>query len=81
MTLAPEPGSPPRGLCAVGWKRRTLWLWLSIASNLGLLGFYKYFNFFIENVAAAGATMGWNIPPIALRVALPAGISSTPFSR
>jgi D-alanyl-lipoteichoic acid acyltransferase DltB (MBOAT superfamily) len=79
MTLAPEPGSPPRGLCAVGWKRRTLWLWLSIASNLGLLGFYKYFNFFIENVAAAGAAVGWNIPPMALRVALPAGISFYTF--
>ena len=59
--------------------RRTLWLWLSIASNLGLLGVYKYFNFFIENVAAAGAAVGWNIPPIALRLALPAGISFYTF--
>ncbi len=65
MTLAPE--------------RRTLWLWLSIASNLGLLGVYKYFNFFIENVAAAGAAVGWNMPPIALRLALPAGISFYTF--
>ncbi len=65
MTLAPE--------------RRTLWLWLSIASNLGLLGVYKYFNFFIENVAAAGAAVGWNIPPVALRLALPAGISFYTF--
>ena len=59
--------------------RRKLWLWLSIISNLGLLGFYKYFDFFIENVAAAGAAVGWNIPPIALRVALPAGISFYTF--
>ena len=65
MTLAPA--------------RRRLWLWLSIISNLGLLGFYKYFDFFIENVAAAGAAVGWNIPPIALRVALPAGISFYTF--
>jgi D-alanyl-lipoteichoic acid acyltransferase DltB (MBOAT superfamily) len=65
MTVAPD--------------RRKLWLWLSILSNLGLLGFYKYFNFFIENVAAAGAAVGWNIPPIALRVALPAGISFYTF--
>jgi D-alanyl-lipoteichoic acid acyltransferase DltB (MBOAT superfamily) len=65
MTLVPE--------------RRTLWLWLSIASNLGLLGVYKYFNFFIENVAAAGAAVGWNMPPIALRLALPAGISFYTF--
>ena len=59
--------------------RRKLWLWLSIASNLGLLGVYKYFNFFIENVAAAGAAVGWHIPPIALRLALPAGISFYTF--
>ena len=60
-------------------QRRTLWLWLSIASNLGLLGFYKYFGFFVENVAAAGATIGWNTPEIALRVMLPAGISFYTF--
>ena len=65
MTLAPE--------------RRKLWLWLSIISNLGLLGFYKYCNFFIDNVAAAGAAVGWHIPPLALRVALPAGISFYTF--
>lgn len=65
MTLAPE--------------RKKLWLWLSIISNLGLLGFYKYFNFFIENVAAAGAAVGWNVPLVALRVALPAGISFYTF--
>ena len=65
MTLAPE--------------RRKLWLWLSIAANLGLLGFYKYFGFFVENVAAVGATIGWNTPEIALQVMLPAGISFYTF--
>ncbi|HJU43785.1 MAG TPA: MBOAT family O-acyltransferase [Vicinamibacterales bacterium] len=60
-------------------ERRKLWLWLSIASNLGLLGFYKYFGFFVENVAAVGATIGWNTPEIALRVMLPAGISFYTF--
>ena len=65
MTLAPQ--------------RRKLWLWLSIGSNLGLLGFYKYFGFFVENVALAGATIGWNTPEIALRVMLPAGISFYTF--
>jgi alginate O-acetyltransferase complex protein AlgI len=44
-----------------------------------LLGFYKYFDFFVENVAAAGAAMGWNVPAVALRLALPAGISFYTF--
>ena len=55
------------------------WLWLSIFANLGLLGVYKYFDFFVVNMAAAGAAVGWNIPPIALRLALPAGISFYTF--
>jgi D-alanyl-lipoteichoic acid acyltransferase DltB (MBOAT superfamily) len=55
------------------------WLWVSIVTNFGLLGFYKYFDFFVDNVAAAGASIGWNIPHVALRVALPAGISFYTF--
>jgi len=58
---------------------RARWLWLSIGSNLALLGFYKYFDFFVENVAAAGAAIGWNMPPLALRILLPAGISFYTF--
>ena len=42
-----------------------VWLWVSIVTNFGLLGFYKYFDFFVENVAAAGAALGWNIPHVA----------------
>jgi alginate O-acetyltransferase complex protein AlgI len=60
-------------------EHRKHWLWLSLTANLGLLGVYKYFNFFVDNVAAAGASIGWNVPEIALRVALPAGISFYTF--
>lgn len=60
-------------------SRRKLWLSLSVVANLGLLGFYKYFDFFVENVAAAGAAIGWQMSPIVLRLALPAGISFYTF--
>ena len=60
-------------------QQKKLWLWLSVVTNFGLLGFYKYFDFFVDNVAAAGAALGWNIPHVALRIALPAGISFYTF--
>ena len=60
-------------------EQRKAWLWISIASNLGLLGFYKYFGFFADNLAAAGAALGWHVPDVTLRVLLPAGISFYTF--
>jgi D-alanyl-lipoteichoic acid acyltransferase DltB (MBOAT superfamily) len=60
-------------------RHRKLWLWLSIVANLGLLGFYKYFNFFAENIAALAAAAGWQMPEITLRILLPAGISFYTF--
>jgi len=54
-------------------------LWASIAANLGLLGFYKYFDFFAANVAAAGEALGWHMSPVVLGLALPAGISFYTF--
>lgn len=38
--------------------RKRAFLLLSLISNLGLLAFFKYFNFFVENVAAAASTIG-----------------------
>jgi alginate O-acetyltransferase complex protein AlgI len=69
----------PQDLKTLGPGRKKAWLWLSIVANLGLLGFYKYFDFFVENVAAASAAMGWEMSPIVLRLALPAGISFYTF--
>jgi len=72
-------GAPPSGSRLPVSGSRKMWLWLSIVSNLGLLGFYKYFGFFVDNVQAAGAALGWHIPPVALQVLLPAGISFYTF--
>jgi D-alanyl-lipoteichoic acid acyltransferase DltB (MBOAT superfamily) len=59
--------------------QRKAWLWLSIITNFGLLGFYKYFDFFVASVADAGAMLGVNMPVVLLRLALPAGISFYTF--
>ena len=59
--------------------RRRAFLWVALAVNLGLLGFFKYFTFFADNVAAALAAAGWQVSRPALNVALPVGISFYTF--
>lgn len=58
--------------------RRSL-LILSIVANLGLLGFFKYFNFFADNFQILASQLGWEVDPLTLRVVLPVGISFTLF--
>src|SRR5258706_15125311 len=41
-------------------QKKKMFLVFSIVSNLTFLGFFKYFNFFIENVQAALASINVN---------------------
>jgi D-alanyl-lipoteichoic acid acyltransferase DltB (MBOAT superfamily) len=59
--------------------RRKQFLWLSVISNFGMLGFFKYFNFFVENVHAVLAAAGIDVSAPTLRVLLPVGISFYTF--
>ncbi len=58
---------------------RRVFMGLSIASNFGMLGFFKYFNFFVENVHGVLAAAGLSVPQPALRIFLPVGISFYTF--
>ena len=60
-------------------RRRRLVMTLSIAFNLSLLGFFKYFNFFSANLAALFATLGWRLDFVTVHVLLPIGISFYTF--
>ncbi|MBY0536925.1 MAG: MBOAT family protein [Chitinophagaceae bacterium] len=60
-------------------KHRKLWLVLSIVNNLGVLLFFKYYNFFIESFQLMLKGIGWNIHPTLLHIALPVGISFYTF--
>ena len=60
-------------------RPRRLWLALSCAVNLGLLGFFKYCNFFIENAAAFLQLLGFTPHPSTLAIVLPVGISFYTF--
>ncbi len=54
-------------------------LFLSVFVNLGLLGFFKYFNFFIESFATAFTLFGFSIKSTQLNIILPIGISFYTF--
>jgi len=60
-------------------RGRKLLLICGLTGNLGMLGFFKYFNFFAENFQALATTLGWHVDPITLKVVLPVGISFYTF--
>ena len=60
-------------------SKRKLALWLSIFVNIGLLGFFKYYNFFVDNFVTAFSFFGRSIPTGSLDIILPVGISFYTF--
>jgi alginate O-acetyltransferase complex protein AlgI len=61
------------------FKGKKLYLTISLAFNLGLLGFFKYFNFFIESAANLINTIGFQAHESTLNLILPVGISFYTF--
>ena len=60
-------------------SKRKLLLWTSILVNIGFLGFFKYFNFFIDNFTTAFSFFGQDIQANTLNIILPVGISFYTF--
>jgi alginate O-acetyltransferase complex protein AlgI len=58
--------------------RRALLVFACVV-QLGVLGVFKYFNFFAENLHALLLQIGWETDPIVLRILLPVGISFYTF--
>ena len=54
-------------------------LWASILVNLGFLGFFKYYNFFLENFIQVFSFFGYGISAQGLKIILPVGISFYTF--
>jgi len=55
------------------------WLSLSLLTNLGLLGFFKYFGFFVDSAASFFGAVGLNVSTSTLSIVLPVGISFYTF--
>jgi len=60
-------------------NKRKILLWISILVNLGLLGFFKYYNFFLDNFKSAFTFFGSEINANSLNIILPVGISFYTF--
>jgi D-alanyl-lipoteichoic acid acyltransferase DltB (MBOAT superfamily) len=59
--------------------QRTQLLAVSMATNLGMLGYFKYYNFFVENVMLAAEAIGVPFRLETLSIILPVGISFYTF--
>ena len=59
-------------------RRKRIFL-VSLAVNLGILGFFKYFDFFITDGARLLSSLGIDVSPPVLRILLPVGISFYTF--
>ncbi|CAM4229414.1 MBOAT family protein [Zobellia roscoffensis] len=60
-------------------KIKKRWLIISLTANLGLLGVFKYFNFFTSSFAVLTEKFGWIPNDLTLDLILPVGISFYTF--
>lgn len=69
-----------RGLGRVSARVKRKWLLtLSVVSNLGILGFFKYYNFFAQSLVELLASLGVTLSYTSLNIVLPVGISFYTF--
>lgn len=62
-------------------KTRKLYLIAAVSLNVAILGFFKYFGFFVENMVLLLGSMGLNLNFKTLGIILPLGISFFTFQK
>jgi D-alanyl-lipoteichoic acid acyltransferase DltB (MBOAT superfamily) len=60
-------------------KKAKLFLWVSIINNIGILGVFKYYNFFVVQFQLGFELLGIHTNPVLLQIVLPIGISFYTF--
>ncbi|MGC3979110.1 MAG: MBOAT family O-acyltransferase [Paludibacteraceae bacterium] len=60
-------------------RKRKLFLYASFAINFGILGFFKYYNFFVDSFVEAFTLFGKNLHYEPLKIILPVGVSFYTF--
>lgn len=64
---------------AVDGRKRSTLMFLAVVMNLGILFYFKYFNFFIDSFNKMSMYLGWGEHLHALSILLPIGISFYTF--
>lgn len=64
---------------ATNEKIKKTWFWLSVSINLGFLGVFKYYNFFVNSFAEGLSKLGFESNFWSLQIILPVGISFYTF--
>jgi D-alanyl-lipoteichoic acid acyltransferase DltB (MBOAT superfamily) len=67
------------GVASTNKTKARLFLYLSVINNLGILGVFKYYNFFALQFKTGFQSLGFHIDPVLIDVALPIGISFYTF--
>jgi len=60
-------------------RAKKILLVCSVATNLSILGFFKYFNFFADSAVDLLHLLGFSASPVVLQILLPMGISFYTF--
>ena len=60
-------------------KRQKMVSAANIALNIAILGVFKYYNFFVENLDALFGALGWHLDWVTMNIILPVGISFYTF--
>ncbi|GHS85735.1 alginate O-acetyltransferase [Bacteroidia bacterium] len=75
-----QNGNPQQAEATPDNKRsQKRWLLVSIITNIGILGFFKYCDFFVDSFVALFSTFGVSLPQSTLNIILPVGISFYTF--
>ncbi|WP_286820615.1 MBOAT family O-acyltransferase [Desulfobacter sp. UBA2225] len=64
---------------AVSLRNKKLYLWVSVCVNIGILLFFKYFNFFIDSAQVLLSRFGFNQSLPVMNIILPVGVSFYTF--
>jgi alginate O-acetyltransferase complex protein AlgI len=74
LRIANRTGDDPESL-----RVRKIYVWSSVAMNLTVLGFFKYFHFFVDSAIAAANLAHLHLDEPTIRIILPVGVSFFTF--